>query len=29
VKAAVDFAEKGEWEPVEDLLKDVYTPVSP
>jgi pyruvate dehydrogenase E1 component alpha subunit len=29
VKAAVDFAEKGDWEPVEDLLKDVYTPVSP
>jgi len=27
VKAAVDFAEQGLWEPVEDLLKDVYTPV--
>ena len=25
VQAAVDFAEKGEWEPVEDLEKDVYT----
>jgi pyruvate dehydrogenase E1 component alpha subunit len=29
VKAAVDFAEQGDWEPVEDLLKDVYTPVPP
>ncbi len=27
VSAAVDFAEKGPWEPVGDLLKDVYTPV--
>jgi pyruvate dehydrogenase E1 component alpha subunit len=27
VKAAIDFAEQGAWEPVEDLLKDVYTPV--
>lgn len=26
IDQAVDFAEKGEWEPVEDLLKDVYTP---
>jgi pyruvate dehydrogenase E1 component subunit alpha len=25
VNAAVDFAEQGKWEPVEDLLKDVYT----
>jgi pyruvate dehydrogenase E1 component alpha subunit len=25
VKAAVEFAEQGQWEPVEDLLKDVYT----
>jgi pyruvate dehydrogenase E1 component alpha subunit len=24
IAAAVDFAEAGEWEPVEDLLKDVY-----
>jgi pyruvate dehydrogenase E1 component alpha subunit len=23
---AVQFAEAGTWEPVEDLLKDVYTP---
>jgi pyruvate dehydrogenase E1 component alpha subunit len=29
VQAAVDFAEQGPWEPVEDLLKDVYTPVCP
>jgi pyruvate dehydrogenase E1 component alpha subunit len=27
VKAAVDFAEAGAWEPLEDLLKDVHTPV--
>ena len=27
VNAAVAFAEQGGWEPVEDLLKDVYTPV--
>jgi pyruvate dehydrogenase E1 component alpha subunit len=27
VQAAVDFAEQGEWEPVEDLDRDVYTPV--
>jgi pyruvate dehydrogenase E1 component alpha subunit len=27
VQAAVDFAERGEWEPVEDLARDVYTPV--
>jgi pyruvate dehydrogenase E1 component alpha subunit len=26
VQAAVDFAEAAEWEPVEDLLKDVVTP---
>jgi pyruvate dehydrogenase E1 component alpha subunit len=26
VAAAVEFAEAGSWEPVEDLLKDVYTP---
>jgi pyruvate dehydrogenase E1 component subunit alpha len=26
---AVQFAEAGTWEPVEDLLKDVYTPVEP
>ena len=26
VAEAVAFAEAGEWEPVEDLLKDVYTP---
>jgi pyruvate dehydrogenase E1 component alpha subunit len=25
VNAAVEFAEQGNWEPVEDLLKDVYT----
>jgi pyruvate dehydrogenase E1 component alpha subunit len=29
VRAAVDAAEAGAWEPVEDLLKDVYTPVTP
>jgi len=29
VQAAVDFAEQGEWEPVEDLARDVYTPVQP
>ena len=29
VKAAVEFAEQGTWEPVEDLLKDVHTPVLP
>jgi pyruvate dehydrogenase E1 component alpha subunit len=28
VDAAVAFAEAGNWEPVEDLLRDVYTPVS-
>jgi pyruvate dehydrogenase E1 component alpha subunit len=28
VAAAVAFAEAGTWEPVEDLLKDVYTPMS-
>lgn len=26
ITQAVDFAEAGEWEPLEDLLKDVYTP---
>jgi len=26
VEAAVRFAEQGHWEPVEDLLRDVYTP---
>lgn len=29
VRAAVDFAESGGWEPVADLTKDVYTPVQP
>ncbi len=29
VQAAVDFAEAAEWEPVEDLLKDVVTPGAP
>jgi TPP-dependent pyruvate/acetoin dehydrogenase alpha subunit len=29
VAQAVAFAEAGPWEPVEDLLKDVYTPVMP
>ena len=29
VAEAVAFAEAGAWEPVEDLLKDVYTPVTP
>lgn len=28
VEAAVLFAEAGTWEPVEDLLKDVYTPAA-
>lgn len=28
VDVAVAFAEAGTWEPVEDLLKDVYTPMS-
>jgi pyruvate dehydrogenase E1 component alpha subunit len=27
INQAVDFAEKGEWEQVEDLLKDLYTPL--
>jgi TPP-dependent pyruvate/acetoin dehydrogenase alpha subunit len=27
VQAAVDAAEQGPWEPVENLLNDVYTPV--
>ena len=26
IDEAVEFAEKGEWEPVSDLLKDLYTP---
>ncbi len=26
ISQAIDFAEKGEWEPVEDLARDVYTP---
>ena len=29
IDRAVQFAETGTWEPVEDLLKDVYTPVEP
>jgi TPP-dependent pyruvate/acetoin dehydrogenase alpha subunit len=29
VAEAVAFAEAGPWEPVEDLLKDVHTPVKP
>jgi TPP-dependent pyruvate/acetoin dehydrogenase alpha subunit len=29
IEAAVAFAEAGPWEPVEDLTKDVYTPVTP
>lgn len=29
VADAVAFAEEGPWEPVEDLLKDVHTPVTP
>lgn len=29
VRAAVEFAEAAEWEPVEDLLKDVVTPGAP
>ncbi len=29
IDAAVRIAEAGHWEPVEDLLKDVYTPVTP
>jgi len=28
VADAVAFAETGPWEPVEDLLKDVHTPVA-
>ncbi|PIQ26594.1 pyruvate dehydrogenase (acetyl-transferring) E1 component subunit alpha [bacterium (Candidatus Blackallbacteria) CG17_big_fil_post_rev_8_21_14_2_50_48_46] len=27
LQAAVDFAEAGSWEPLEDLARDVYTPV--
>lgn len=29
VASAVQFAEAGPWEPIEDLTKDVYTPVAP
>jgi TPP-dependent pyruvate/acetoin dehydrogenase alpha subunit len=29
IDRAVQFAEAGSWEPVEDLLRDVYTPVEP
>ena len=29
IDEAVACAEAGPWEPVEDLLKDVYTPVAP
>ena len=29
IDQAVQFAEAGTWEPVEDLLKDVYTPAEP
>jgi pyruvate dehydrogenase E1 component alpha subunit len=29
VAEGVAFAEAGTWEPIEDLLKDVYTPVTP
>jgi TPP-dependent pyruvate/acetoin dehydrogenase alpha subunit len=29
VEAAVAVAEAGPWEPIEDLTKDVYTPVTP
>jgi pyruvate dehydrogenase E1 component alpha subunit len=29
IDRAVRFAEAGTWEPVEDLLKDVYTPLEP
>jgi pyruvate dehydrogenase E1 component alpha subunit len=29
IDLAVRFAEAGAWEPVEDLLKDVYTPATP
>jgi pyruvate dehydrogenase E1 component alpha subunit len=29
IDLAVRFAEAGTWEPVEDLLKDVYTPADP
>jgi TPP-dependent pyruvate/acetoin dehydrogenase alpha subunit len=28
IAEAVAFAEAGEWEPIEDLARDVYTPVS-
>ena len=29
IEEAVASAEAGEWEPVEDLTRDVYTPVAP
>jgi pyruvate dehydrogenase E1 component alpha subunit len=29
IDCAVQFAEAGTWEPVQDLLKDVYTPLEP
>ena len=29
IDVAVQFAEAGTWEPVEDLVKDVYTPPEP
>jgi pyruvate dehydrogenase E1 component alpha subunit len=29
IEEAVRFAEAGPWEPVEDLTRDVYTPVAP
>jgi TPP-dependent pyruvate/acetoin dehydrogenase alpha subunit len=29
VDEAVQFAEAGTWEPVEDLTRDVYTPATP
>jgi hypothetical protein len=29
IDEAVQFAETGTWEPVEDLTRDVYTPATP
>jgi pyruvate dehydrogenase E1 component alpha subunit len=29
IEEAVHFAESGSWEPIEDLTRDVYTPVTP
>ena len=26
IQQAIDFSEQGEWEPIKDLKKDVYTP---